>query len=311
MGRGWRVPPDFLAKRLAAGLLSIWGAVSLVFAMLLLTGDPAMMLAGEDASAELIGRISEAHGYDQPLWRQYLTFLKTLATGDFPSSLWTKEPSFDLVLTRAPRTLLLAFLGLSLGTALGLAAGYLAAFSRSRWLRDGLFGILLALNSAPSFVLALGLVMVFSLWLGWLPTSGAASLRHAVLPVLTLGLLIAPDVARVFRASIVELGREDHVATALAKGISERRVRLRHIAMNALPPVVAMLGVRLGAVLGGSVVVESVFAWPGVGQLLLESVMARDYPVVLAAATLMAFGYVLANFLTDLVVRGLTPQAGR
>ena len=305
-----RIPlgAGFLLRRLFGAVIAVWGTASIVFAMLFSTGNPAVYLAGEGASPAVVAALAQAYGFDRPVVVQYWDFLVNLLTGGFPRSLFTGRPAFREVLLRVPNTLQVSLTAVLLGAAVGLAAGYLAATGRVPVLRAVPLRVLMVLQSTPSFFLALVLILVFSLTLRWLPTGGTGSWRNPILPTVTLACAIAPGVARLFAASIREASFEEHILTARAMGLTERRIRLRHVAMNALGAVIALIGLQAGGILGGAVIVESVFSWPGVGELLVRSVNNHDFPVVLAAVMLICLGYVLASLVVDILVALVDPR---
>jgi peptide/nickel transport system permease protein len=306
-----RVPisVDFLLRRLLGAVIAVWGAATAVFIMIFATGNPAVYLAAENASPAEVAALAHAYGFDRPVPIQYWDFLVNLATGNFPHSLYTGRPAFTEVLLRVPNTLQVSLTAVLVGAIVGLAAGYLAATGRFPLLRALPMRLLMVLQSTPSFFLALVLILIFSLTLRWLPTGGAGSWLNPILPTATLACYIAPGVARLFAASIREVQFEEHILTARAMGLSERRIRLRHVAINALGAVISLIGLQVGGILGGAVIVESVFAWPGVGQLLVISVSNHDFPVVLAAVMLICLGYVLASLTVDVLVALVDPRA--
>jgi ABC-type dipeptide/oligopeptide/nickel transport system permease component len=301
----------FFLRRCLGALLAIWGAVTIVFAMVYLMGNPAEVMVSDSATEEQVRLLSQQYGFDQPIYVQYARFLMQLATGDFPDSLYSGRPAIREVLMRIPNTLYLSLTAVAVGTAVGLTVGYITAVSRLRLVQAVPIRVLMLLQSIPSFFLALLLVLAFSLTLRWLPTSGSGSWRHLVLPVLTLACFVAPNVARLFRSTIREMRHEEHILTARAKGISERRVRVHHLAMNALGPVIALIGLQAGGVLAGAVVTETVFAYPGVGELLVRAVSNRDYPVVLAAVLVICIGFVIASVIVDVLVAAIDPRTQR
>lgn len=303
------VSGGFLVRRVLGALVAVWGAVTVVFVMVYTTGNPAEVMAPDNATEEQIALLSAQYGFDRPVHIQYGQFLLNVATGQFPSSFYTGRPAFQEVLLRVPGTLRLSLTAVVLGTVVGLLVGYVAAMSRHAAVRTIPIRVLILFQSVPSFFLALLLVLLFSLTLHWLPTSGSGSWRHLVLPVLTLSAFVAPNVGRLFRSTIKEMAFEEHILTARAKGIADRQVRIRHIALNALGPVVALIGLQAGGVLAGAVVTETVFAYPGVGELLVRSVSNRDYPVALAAVMLICFGFVVASLIVDLIVAAIDPRA--
>ena len=299
----------FLLRRALGGLFSLWGAVTIVFLMLYATGNPAEVLAPETATAEQVAELARQYGFDQPIYLQYRNFLVNIMQGNFPNSLYTGRPAFQEVLYRVPNTLLLGLTAVVLGALLGLVVGYVSSSGRSRIMRVVPIRLLMILQSVPNFFMGLLLIYFFSLTLRWLPTSGFSSWRNLILPITTLACYVAPNVARLFRSTMNEIRFEEHIQTARAKGISERAVRIRHNAINALGPVTTLIGLQLGGVLAGAVVVETLFAYPGVGQLLVQAVVSRDYPVALAAVILVCLGYNIASLLVDVLVVIIDPRA--
>ncbi len=306
----WRSPLRlrFLLKRMTGAVVAVWGAATIVFLMIFLSGNPAIYLAPETAGREEIAQFARAYGFDRPIWVQYYSFLGNLLSGNFPQSLYTGRPAFVEVFRRVPNTLLLSLSAVCIGSVIGLVLGYWTANSRFIRLREIPILVLMLIQSMPSFLLALVFVTVFSLQLRWLPTSGHTSWLHLILPVSTLALYVVPGVARLFRTSIREVEGEEYLLTMRAMGLSEHRIRLRHIAMNAIGAVIAMIGLQIGGVLAGAVITETVFAWPGVGELLVRSVNNRDYPVVLAAVMVICFAYIIASLIVDIVVAMVNPQ---
>lgn len=298
----------FLLRRSLGAVLALWGAVTIVFIMVHVTGSPAEVLAPENATDEQIALLAAQYGFDQPLPVQYGRFLWSVVTGDFPPSLYTGRPAFVEVLRRVPNTLALSLSAVVIGSALGLWVGYLSALSPHGLVRVLPLRILMTLQAIPSFFLALLLVLLFSLTLHWLPTSGSGGWRHLILPVAVLSSMVAPNVARLFRSTIREMAHEDHILTARAKGLPEAAVRRRHLAINAMGPVIALIGLQAGGVLAGAVVTETVFSYPGVGELLVRSVTLRDYPVALAAVLLVCFGFVIASLIVDLCAVLIDPR---
>lgn len=298
-----------LVQRLIAAAFAVWAAVTIVFFMVTLAGDPALALAPEDASAEAVERIRQRYGFDQPLLTQYLRFFSDLVTGSFPSSLYSQKTAFQVVAERLPNTFLLAGAGVTLGVLIGGTVGYLSVFGRWRLTRGGPLTLLMLFQSVPAFMTGILLIMLFSLTLRWLPTSGARTWASLIMPALTVGLSLAPSIARLLRSALREQLTADYVNTARAKGLSRRRIRLHHILGNSLVPVVTLVGLQAGGLLGGIVVVETVFAWPGLGHLLVTAVNLHDYPVVVTAVVVVALAYVTLSLFTDLLVLALNPRA--
>ena len=302
------IRPSFLLQRLAATAVAVLGSISLVFCLVFATGSPATLLAGAQASREDIAALNALYGFDRPIYEQYGSFLLHAMRGEFPHSLRFDIPAFEVLAPAIPLTLLLVSSALVVGAVTGLAVGHLAATASSRLLREGPLALLTVVQSTPVFVTGILAVLLFSLTLGWFPTGGSGSLRHLVLPALTLSLLIAPPVARLFRTSLLQQRDKDHVRTALSKQISRTQVQLRHVAVNALVPVLALLGTQAGSLLGGAVLTETVFGWPGVGTVMVGAVGMKDYPVILAAVVLIAVTVSLCNLLADLLIAVVDPR---
>jgi len=301
----------YVGQRLLSMLVAVWGAASLVFLLIMATGSPAVLMAGPQADKAQIERLSALYGFDQPLAVQYALFMKNVVTGNLPPSLRFDISPLAVIGPAVPYTLTLAVLALMFGTLIGLAVGYLSVNARSWWVRELPLAAATVVQSVPVFIVGLLLVLFYSLRLGWLPTGGTGSARHAVLPVVTLALLVAPPIARLFRTSLQQQQNADHVRTAMAKQISLRAVRVRHMAVNALVPVVALLGMQTGSLIGGAVLTESVFGWPGLGTTMVTAVGMKDYPVIVVAVMLIAVAVSACNFLADIAIMLLDPRTAR
>ncbi|MCV2348830.1 glutathione ABC transporter permease GsiC [Paucibacter sp. Y2R2-4] len=299
---------QYLLKRLA-GLLPtlLIVAVFVFFFVHLLPGDPARLAAGAEADPETVELVRRDLGLDKPMLEQFTRFVGGALRGDFGHSIRTKRPVIDEIADRFPFTLKLTLAAMGWSVLFGLVIGVVAAVKRNRW-QDRL-GMTLAVSgiSFPSFALGLLLMMVFAVGLGWLPTVGADSWRHYVLPSLTLGAGVAAVMARFTRSSFVDILHEDYIRTARAKGVSETGVVLKHGLRNALIPVVTMMGLQFGFLLGGSIVVEKVFNWPGMGRLLVDAVEMRDYPVIQAEVLLFSLQFILINLIVDLLYGLINP----
>jgi ABC-type dipeptide/oligopeptide/nickel transport system permease component len=307
----WPLSRRYLLSRLLNAALAVWAVVTIVFFALHISGDPSVVLLGPDATRADVARVHAQLGLDQPLLAQYGIFLAHCLTGDFPDSIRYGTSPVGVVLDRLPATLLLGVTGLLAGAVLGLSAGYYAAAGRHARLRRVPVSVLTALEAIPSFFLGVLLVALFTITWAVFPMSEEVSAQSLVLPAAVIALALAAPIARVFRASLVEALTADHVRLAEAKGLPRRVVTVRHVVLNALAPVVNVLGVQAGVVLGGAVVTESVFRWPGVGQLATSAFETRDYPLVLATVTLIAVGFVLINLVVDLVGALLDPRGAR
>ncbi|WP_404287138.1 glutathione ABC transporter permease GsiC [Microvirga sp. RSM25] len=299
----------YLIHRLL-GILPVLLLISLlVFGFVhLLPGDPARLVAGQDATQQDIAVVRAALGLDRPLWEQYVTYVWNILHGDFGISLKTRRPVAEEIGERFFPTFWLTIISMVWATLFGLIIGVSSAVKRGRWQDHG--GMLVAVSgiSLPSFWLGLLLIDWFSVRLGWFPTSGYGTLAHFVLPSITLGVGVAAVMARFTRSSFIEIAREDYIRTARAKGAFERLVVWKHVLRNALIPIITMVGLQFGFLLGGSIVVETVFAWPGLGRLLVDSVSFRDYPVIQAEILLFSLEFILINLIVDVLYALVNPE---
>lgn len=282
--------------------------VCVFFFVHLLPGDPAQLAAGPEADEETVRMVRERLGLDRPLPEQFMLFVKKTVTGDFGISIRSQRPVIDEVADRFGPTLLLTVAAMVWAVAFGLLIGVVSAVKRGRW--PDRLGMAFAVSgiSMPPFALGILLMEVFSVWLGWFPTVGAESWRHYVLPSITLGAGVAAVMARFTRSALIEVLSEDYVRTARAKGLPARQVLSRHALRNALIPVVTMMGLQFGFLLGGSIVVEKVFNWPGMGRLLVDAVEMRDYPVMQTCVLLFSMEFLLINLAVDLLYGWLNPS---
>jgi len=279
-----------------------------VFLILHLTGDPAALLLPPDATAEDIARFRKSMGFDDPVAVQYVRFLKGALRGDFGESLRHGEPAMGLVVERMPATFELAGAALLLALCLAIPAGIISAVKRNT-LVDYVSTVVALLGQAmPTFWLGIMLILVFSVRLSWLPSSGRGDLQHLILPAITLGLFTTARITRLTRSGMLEVLGQDYIRTARAKGVSEPPVVWKHALKNASIPIVTIVGIELGTLLGGSVITETIFAWPGVGRLSVQAIFNRDYPVVQAAVFLLASTFVIVNLLVDVVYTYLDPR---
>jgi len=298
-----------IVARLGAALVTALGVCTLTFLLLhLVPGDPVEALLGEGVPAADRVQLRAALGLDRPLHMQYLHYLAGLARLDLGVSFHYGRPVTALLAERLPATVQLALAALSLALLVALPLGVLAARQSGRALDLGATTFALLGMAVPNFWLGPLLILVFSLWLGWTPVSGNEQLASLILPALTLGTGLAALLARMIRASLLETLHEDYVRTAHAKGLSAAAVLWHHALRNAWLPVLTLLGLQLGGVLGGAAIVETVFSWPGLGSLLVESIKARDYPVVQGCVLLIALIYVAVNALTDLLYLWADPR---
>lgn len=298
----------FFIKRLIGMLPTLLIVLCLVFLFVhFLPGDPARLLAGQEANTTVIELVRKELGLDKPLYVQFWHYLQRLAHGDLGLSLASRRPVLIEITSRIIPTALLTLSSMVWACLFGLFLGVIAALWRNRWPDKLAMTLAVSGLSLPAFALGMLLMQIFSVKLGWLPTVGAASWRHYILPSLTLGFSVAAIMARFTRTSFIDILAEDYMRTARAKGLKEYLVILRHGLPNALVPVVTMMGLQFGFLLGGSIVVEMVFNWPGLGRLLVDSVNMRDYPVIQALILLFSFEFLLINLVVDLVYAAANP----
>ena len=292
----------------------LFGITLLVFLLnAVALGDPARAAMGQRADPEALARLRQEYKLDRPLAVQYATWMGRLARGDLGTSFREQRPVAEVLAERAPATLRLALAATLIAVALGVGAGALAAARPGSALDHALMGAAVLGISTPVFWLGMMLALVFAVTLGWLPVSGYGdgALAHLVLPALTLGALHTGTVARMTRSSLLEVVRQDYVQAARAKGLSERVVLLKHALRNALIPVVTVIGIGLADLLVGAPLTETVFAWPGLGRLLVAAVGQRDLPVVMGAVLVFAVVYVVGNLLVDLAYLAIDPRTRR
>ena len=298
----------FLVRRLWQTAILLVAVTILAFLLVLLTGDPVRALVPIDAAPADVENIRHQYGLDQPIWAQYVVFVQRAATGDLGQSFKFRQPAMGLVLERLPITAILAFTSLAWATAISLPLGILAATRRgSVWDHVATLVSMLTV-SIPSFWLGILLILFLAGQLRWLPPSGAAGWSSLIMPALALSAPTIGLLTRLVRATMLEELRRGYLATARGKGLAERTVLYRHALRNALIPIVTVLGLQLGALLGGSVIIETVFAWPGVGWLLIQAISARDLPLVRANVLVIALMFVAINTLTDMLYAYLNPR---
>ena len=301
----------YLLGRLVDGLIAILGVVTIVFVISRLLGDPAVLLLPIGATEQQLQELRAALGLDQPIWVQYVAFLSGAVRGDFGQSFQFMRPAIDVVLERMPATMALAFSALGIGIVLGAVAGSLAAIWRGTVIEGAVMVLALLGQATPVFWLGLLLIMLFAVELGLLPTGGYDGPASLILPALTLGTFTTASIARLLRSSMLDVLRDDHVRTARAKGLMPATIFLWHVARNSLIPVVTMAGILAGELLGGSVVTETVFSWPGVGRIIVQAMEAKDFPVVQAGVMVIATTFVAINLLVDLLYGVLDPRIRR
>ncbi|EIZ0924280.1 glutathione ABC transporter permease GsiC [Salmonella enterica] len=299
---------NYVLKRLLGLIPTLLIVAVLVFLFVhLLPGDPARLIAGPEADAQVIALVRQQLGLDQPLHVQFWHYITHVLQGDFGTSMVSRRPVSEEIASRFLPTLWLTITSMIWAVLFGMAIGIAAAVWRNRW--PDRVGMTLAVTgiSFPAFALGMLLMQIFSVDLGWLPTVGADSWQHYILPSLTLGAAVASVMARFTRSSFVDVLSEDYMRTAQAKGVSETWVVLKHGLRNAMIPVVTMMGLQFGFLLGGSIVVEKVFNWPGLGRLLVDSVDMRDYPVIQAEVLLFSLEFILINLVVDVLYAAINP----
>jgi peptide/nickel transport system permease protein len=298
-----------IVKRLLIGVLVMWGAASLIFLIVRVApGDPATLLLGPDASHDQIADLNAKLGLNRPLGLQYLSYLGDVVHLHFGDSYRFDRPAMSEVLARVPATAELMLAALLIAVVFGLALGLLAGGRPGRLVDRVVSAGTIALQSFPTFWVGIMLILVFALLLRMLPSAGSGSPEHIILPAVTLSLPLTAIVARLTRTSVAETMREQYIQTARAKGLSERQVLFGHALRNSFIPVVTIIGLHMGGLMGGAVVVENVFAWPGLGTLVVDAVSNRDYVVVQAATFLIAGFVMVFNLLADLVYSQLDPR---
>jgi peptide/nickel transport system permease protein len=299
----------YVLRRLLQAVLILLGISVVTYALLyLLPADPVRQIAGRSATAETVESIRQQLGLDRPVYEQYWRYLTGLLQGDLGRSYLQRTEVADLIAARLPASLMLMAGGIACELVIGLTLGVLAAVRRGSSFDNVLMVASFVGVSAPQFVVGILLLYVFAVQLGWFPIGGYGSFRHLVLPALTLGLLGAGWYARMMRSSMIEVLRQDFIRTAEAKGIKRHQVLLRHAVPNAILPILAMIGIDIGIFMSGIVVVESVFSWPGIGQLAWQAIQRVDIPIIMGVTLISACAIVLGNLLADLAAPFVDPR---
>ena len=298
----------YFIRRLLRLVIVIFGVSTIVFFSSRLTGDPATMIFGLTTTEEEIQAYRQKMGWDQPLGLQYVQFLKSAARLDFGNSFYFRQSALELVLERMPATIKLTLAALIFGVVVGMVAGIFAGVYRDTWIDTSAMSMAILWRSVPVFWLALMLIFIFSVKLQWLPSLGDEGLISLILPAFSLGIIQAAQIARLTRSAMVEVMAQDYIRTAFSKGLKQNIVVIRHALQNSLIPVITLIGLQIGFLLGGAVITETIFAWPGVGRLVVSSILQRDFPVVQAAVFTLALGFVIINLLLDLLYPYLDPR---
>ena len=297
-----------IAARLAQAVLAVFGVLTIVFFVMRLSGDPTLLLVPEGATAEQIAALRHELGFDRPMLVQYAAYIADLTRFDLGESLVQRAPVFGIVAERIPYTVALALGALVVALGIGIPAGLAMAIWRGSVIERGLAGFVLAGQSLPTFWSGILLILLFGVNLGWLPTSGADSLASLVMPSIALGALTMSTFARMTRIAVLDELSRDYVAAARARGLSLGAVVARHVLRNAAIPVVTVAALEVGNLLAGAVIVETVFAWPGIGQLAMQSISARDFLIVQAVVLFVSLVYVGMNLVADLAYAVIDPR---
>jgi ABC-type dipeptide/oligopeptide/nickel transport system permease component len=303
-----RAVATFLATRLARAAVSVWLVSTVVFVVMRLSGDPVPLLLPPDAPRSEYARVAKELGTDRPLPVQYGVFLGSALRGDFGRSIHFRQPAADVVLAYLPATAELGLTAFALALVIAIPIGVVSAVRRNSLVDQITMAVALVGQSAPTFFVGILLILVLSLKAGWLPTSGRGDWTHLVLPALTLGAFAMASIARLTRSALLEVLRADYVRTARAKGLRERMVVIKHALRNAAIPIVTITALQFGTLLGGAVVTETVFAWPGIGRLAIQSIYNRDYPVVQCVVFLSALLFIVINLTVELIYGVLDPR---
>jgi len=298
----------YILKRFFHSIFVLVGISLVVFIILHLTGDPAALLMPMDATPEQVAQFRQEMGFNDPIVVQYWRFFKGTLRGDFGQSFRHSQPALELVMERMPATIQLTLAAMVIALLVAIPVGIISAIRRNSILDHiGMTGALLG-QSTPVFWLGIMLILIFSVTIQWFPSSGRGEIQHLVLPAITLGMFTMARTARMMRSSMLEVLGQEYMKTAKAKGLNPGMVILKHALKNAAIPVVTIIGMELGTLLGGAVITETIFAWPGVGRLAVQAIYNRDYPVVQAAVFLLASIFVLVNLIVDLLYTYLDPR---
>ncbi len=300
----------YILRRILIAFPLILAVTTVVFVMLrvALPGDPAKLMAGDRATPELIEQIRHNLGLDRPVFEQYLIFLRNFSQGDLGRSVKFREPVAGVIAKAFPFTVKLTLVSVTVGTVIGLAIGIITAVYQRSWIDN--FGIVVAVffYSIPTFFLGLLLILIFAVALRILPVQGAGTWQHFVLPVTTLAVGQSALIARLTRSSMIEVLSTDYVRTARSKGLNRRHVLIRHALQNTLIPIITVVGLSVGGLLGGAVITESIFGLPGVGRLAIDAISNRDYPMIQGAVILVAASFVFVNLIVDIIYAFVDPR---
>ena len=298
----------FFLKRMGEALVTVWGVVTIVFFITRILGDPITLFVPVGATNAQIAALTHSYGLDLPLWDQYLHYVIDILHGNFGKSFIFGYSALQVVLQRLPATILLASTALFLGVLSGTTAGTVAALKKGRIAELTIMAVAVLAQATPTFWLGIMFILWFAVHLHWLPAGGYGTLPNLILPAVTLGVFVFSSLARLLRSSILDILQEDYIRTARAKGLYPTTILFWHIARNALIPITTMVALLTGELLGGSVVTETVFGWPGIGRLTIQAIQASDFPVIQAAVFIDAAVFVLINLSVDLLYQLLDPR---
>ncbi len=299
---------QFVLVKIFRALVTIWLVITFAFLILKLSGDPIEIMLGDEADADVVEYYRELYGLDRPLHEQYIKYFVGIASGDLGFSLVDEQDVIEMITEAVPNTLLLGLTALCVSLLIGIPLGIIAALNRNKAIDRFTMTFAVFGFSIPNFFLGILLILLFSLWLRWLPSSGMGTAWHIIMPAITLGASAAGSLARFARSSMLEVLNKSYMRTATAKGVPRRQRIQWHALPNAAIPLVTVLGFRLGDLVAGSIVTEAVFAWPGVGRLLVSAVSAKDLAVVQGILLMVAFTMVIANLLVDLIYGWVDPR---
>ncbi|WP_299820668.1 ABC transporter permease [uncultured Roseibium sp.] len=299
---------SFLLRRIGQSLVALFGVMTLVFFIQRLTGDPTYLLVPETATQEDIEAMRHALGLDRPLFIQYVDFFRDTLSLDFGKSFIQNVPVTTIIASRLPYTLELAAGALLVAVVIGVPLGLLLALAQKKFWTNGLMGIVLAAQSMPTFWSGILMILLFGVSLGWLPPSGSGSFAHLIMPSIALGLLSMATYARIMRSSVLDELSKDYIRSARARGVKTRRLVIRHLLRNSAIPVISITALEISQLLAGAVIVETVFAWPGLGLLTVQSVVSRDFVVVQGVVLLGALVTIAMNFLADILYSFVDPR---
>ena len=298
----------YILKRLFFSIFVLFGVATVVFFLVRATGDPVGLMLSPDATQEQIDELREALGLNKPLIEQYVIYLGDLVRLDLGESLRCSDSAFSLIMERLPKTLMLAGSAMLISLCIAIPTGIIAALKKGSIIDQGIMAISMVGQSMPVFWLGILLVMLFAVQLRWLPTGGYGSIKNLILPSFALAFGLMPLVTRLLRSSLVEVLETDYIRTARAKGYNARQVVIKHALKNSVLPVITVIGLQMGALLGGSVVTENVFAWPGVGQMLVTAISNRDFPLVQAIIIMLSAAFVFINLIVDIIYVFIDPR---